>query len=77
MTGFSPDDAYANWSGVKDDFAETICATFGVTIDDDYLYRAESFAMTLAEVQEKADKLKYKYQSHGKQIEVVCRQRAR
>jgi len=72
MNAFSSDAAFANWSGIKDGFAETICDAFGISIDNDYQYRAESFAMTLAEVQEKANKLKYKYQSHGKQIEVVC-----
>jgi len=72
MNGFSSDVAFASWDGVEDGFAGTIRKTFGINIDDKYLYRAESFAMTLAEVQEKADKLKYKYQSQGKQIEVVC-----
>lgn len=71
---FSPDSVFDNWDGIKSNFAKTICQTFGFTVDDEYLYRAESIAMTLADVQEKADKLKYKYQSHGKQIEVVSGQ---
>ena len=71
MTAFSAEAIFAHWSGIEDSFAETVRRTFNLPTDDDYLYRAESFAMTLAEIQDQADKLKYKYQSHGKQIEVV------
>jgi len=67
----SPDEIFSNWKGIIDnDFAKTITQTFNLSENDDYVYRAESFAMTLSQIQEQADKLKYKYQSNGSQIEV-------
>lgn len=68
-----PDDVLANWHGVIDgDFTESIRRTFQLPADDDYVYRAESFAMTLPQIQAQLENggLKYKYQSHGKMIEV-------
>ena len=66
----SSDDIFTNWAGLVDnDFGKTIRQTFNLT-DDDYIYRAEAFAMTLSQIEEQAGKLKYKYQSHGQQIEV-------
>jgi hypothetical protein len=67
----SLEEIFSEWGGIRDnDFAKTIRHTFSLPEDDDYIYRAESFAMTLAQIQEQADKLKYKYQSYGQQIEV-------
>lgn len=67
----SPDDIFARWDGIIDnDFAKTIRLTFDLPVDDDYIYRADAFAMTLAQIREQAGKLKYRYQSHGQQIEV-------
>ncbi|EKD14525.1 uncharacterized protein L3040_000046 [Drepanopeziza brunnea f. sp. 'multigermtubi'] len=69
----SPDEILANWRGTVDNhFSKTIADAFALPANDDYVYRAESFAMTLRQVQEQIDtgKLKYKYQSHGQQIEV-------
>ncbi|KAK0110168.1 hypothetical protein ONS95_002819 [Cadophora gregata] len=69
----SPDEIFANWRGVIDnDFSKTIIHTFNLPDQDDYVYRAEGFAMTLRQIQDQIDsgKLKYKYQSHGQQIEV-------
>jgi hypothetical protein len=68
-----PDIIFANWHGIiKDDFCETIINTFDLPAGDNYIYRAEAFAMTLPQIQEQieAGKLKYKYQAHGQQIEV-------
>jgi len=59
------------------DFAKTITQTFQLSPNDEYVYRADSFAMTLAEINAKVDKLKYRYQSHGQQIEVVCSESCR
>merc|ERR1712093_802851 len=49
-----------------------ITQTFDLPDQDNYVYRAEAFAMTLRQIQEQIDsgKLKYKYQSHGQQIQV-------
>merc|ERR1712093_84936 len=69
----SPDDIFANWRGLIDsDFSKTITQTFDLPDQDNYVYRAEAFAMTLRQIQEQIDsgKLKYKYQSHGQQIQV-------
>lgn len=67
----SPDDIVSNWKGnIDNDFAETIRQTFQIPDDDSYVYRAESFAMTLPQIESQLDKLKYKYQFHGQQIEV-------
>ncbi|CZT50910.1 uncharacterized protein RSE6_11982 [Rhynchosporium secalis] len=69
----SPDEIFANWCGPVDgNFSQTIKTTFGLANQDEYAYRAEAFAMTLSQIQEQIDsgKLKYKYQSHGKQIQV-------
>jgi hypothetical protein len=69
----SPDEIFANWHGIADnDLFATISKTFELPSDDCYIYRAESFAMTLAQIQEQVNsgKLKYKYQSHGQQIKV-------
>jgi hypothetical protein len=69
----SPDNIFDNWIGISgNDFSKTILQTFGLSQDDDYVYRADSFAMTLPEIQELIDtgRLKYKYQAHGQEIEV-------
>jgi hypothetical protein len=69
----SADEIFVNWHGIIDnDLFATISMTFELPLDDSYVYRAESFAMTMAQIQEQVDsgKLKYKYQSHGQQIEV-------
>lgn len=71
----SPEEIFGKWLGVIDNnFSQTMRQTFDLPADDGYLYRAESFAMTLDQIQEQIDsgKLKYKYQSNGQQIE-VCR----
>ena len=66
----SPDEVFAKWHGIiDDDFFKTIAETFGLAGDDSYVYRAESFAMTLAQIKQQPE-LKYKYQSHGLAIEV-------
>lgn len=70
----SPDEIFANWHGlVCNDLFATIRKTFELPSDDSYVYRAESFAMTLAQIEEQVETgtLKYKYQSQGKQIEVI------
>ena len=68
------DRIMASWSGIiGDDFATTISNTFGLppAQDDDYVYRADNFGMTMAQIldQLKAGKLQYKYMAHGKPIE--------
>jgi hypothetical protein len=66
-----PDEIFANWHGVIDnDFGKTIGNTFDLLSDDSYVYRAESFGMTLSQIAQQAEKLQYKYQSHGSQIKV-------
>ncbi|TVY26995.1 hypothetical protein LHYA1_G003828 [Lachnellula hyalina] len=69
----SPDEIFEIWHGlIANDFSETICQTFDLPNEDNYVYRAESFAMTMAQIKELIDSetLKYKYQAHGQQIEV-------
>ena len=69
----SPDEIFEIWHGlIANDFSETICQTFDLHNEDNYVYRAESFAMTMAQIKELIDSetLKYKYQAHGQQIEV-------
>ncbi|TVY86557.1 hypothetical protein LAWI1_G006649 [Lachnellula willkommii] len=69
----SPDEIFENWHGlVANDFSKTISQTFDLPSEDNYVYRAESFAMTMAQIKELLDSgaLKYKYQAHGQQIEV-------
>lgn len=69
----SPDDILNAWTGLGDgNFGQSISRTFGLPPDDDYVYRAESFAMTLAQIQEQVDsaRVAYKYQSDGQQLEV-------
>jgi hypothetical protein len=68
-----PDEIFANWDGIADnDLFATISKSFDLPSDDSFVYRAESFAMTLTQIQEQVNsgKLKYKYQSHGQQIDV-------
>ncbi|RDW62360.1 hypothetical protein BP6252_11793 [Coleophoma cylindrospora] len=49
----SPDAVLENWKGmVDDDFEVTIRTAFDLPPVDDYVYAAESFQMTLAQVQE-------------------------
>jgi len=69
----SPEDIFASWHGIiENDLFSTIRATFGLESVDSFVYRAEAFAMTLAQIQEQVatGKLKYKYQAHGQPIEV-------
>jgi hypothetical protein len=69
----SPNDIFANWHGLEDnDLFATIRTTFELPPEDSYVYRAESFAMTLAQIEEQVQTgtLKYKYQAHGQPIEV-------
>jgi site-specific recombinase len=67
----SSEEIFSNWNGIiSNDFAETISQTFKLPKNDTYIYRADSFAMTLPQIASQADKLKYKYQSHGQAIEV-------
>jgi len=69
----SPDEIFDNWNGLIDnDFFKTISQTFDLPSDDNYVYRAESFAMTMPQIQELVGSgtMKYKYQAHGQQIEV-------
>ncbi|CZR51390.1 uncharacterized protein PAC_01265 [Phialocephala subalpina] len=69
----SPDEIFDNWHGIIDnDFSSTIRKTFDLPEDDKYVYRAESFSMTFPQIQAQLEggSLKYKYQSHGQQIEV-------
>lgn len=69
----TPDEIFANWHGlVEDDLFATISTTFELPADDVYVYRAESFAMTMPQIQEQvaSGKLRYKYQAHGELIEV-------
>ncbi|KAH6710599.1 hypothetical protein BKA61DRAFT_645047 [Leptodontidium sp. MPI-SDFR-AT-0119] len=69
----SPNEIFAHWPGLIDnDFSKTITTTFGIPEQDNYVYRAEAFATALGQIQEKVDsgELKYKYQSHGQQIQV-------
>lgn len=50
---FSPDVILENWSGMIDDDLEvTIRRAFDIPQEDGYMYAAESFQMTLAQVQE-------------------------
>jgi hypothetical protein len=65
-----PDKIFANWQGLEDnDLFKTISKTFGLPENDPYIYRAESFAMTLSQINQQPQ-LKYRYQSHGQAIEV-------
>lgn len=69
----SPDEILSTWTGAEIDngnFVPTIWKVFQLPAKDDYIYRAESFAMTLDEIDQVADKLKYRYQAHGAGIEV-------
>ncbi|KAF7855341.1 hypothetical protein EAF04_010085 [Stromatinia cepivora] len=69
----SSDEIFNNWSGIiDDDFAKTILDTFGLSQDDNYVYRAESFTMTLPQIQEtiSTGKLKYHYQDQGKVLQI-------
>lgn len=69
----SPDDILSKWEGIiENDFSKTISRTFEVDPVDNYVYRAESFAMTLPQIQQliNSGNLKYKYQSHGKELDV-------
>lgn len=67
-----PDEILANWRGILDsDFYKTIFRTFELPEKDLYIYRAESFAMTLSQIKEQPE-LRYKYQSHGQVIEVCA-----
>ncbi|KAE9379814.1 hypothetical protein N431DRAFT_360981 [Stipitochalara longipes BDJ] len=73
MPSSSPDQVLANWHGIIDhDLFTTIRATFGLASEDSFVYRAEAFTMTLAQIQEQVatGKLKYKYRAHGHPIEV-------
>lgn len=73
MASPSSDEIFDNWNGIiDDDFSKTILDTFGLSKDDNYVYRAESFAMTLPQIQEATStgKLKYHYQDHGKVLQV-------
>ncbi|KAB8300815.1 hypothetical protein EYC80_002743 [Monilinia laxa] len=73
MSPHSSDAIFDNWTGIiEDDFSKTILDTFGLSKEDNYIYRAESFAMTLPQIQETISngKLKYHYQDHGKVIQV-------
>lgn len=80
----SPDEIFSNWKGVIDnDLAETISRTFDLSLPNTYIYRAESFAMTMPQIQEQINSgdLHYKYQSHGKVLDVrfsisACREKA-
>jgi hypothetical protein len=63
-----------SWRGIiDDDFAKTVSTTFSLPSvqDDDYVYRADNFAMTMAQIQEQlsSGKLQYKYMAHGQRIE--------
>ena len=74
----SPDEIFSNWKRTfENDFSETISRTFELDPTDSYVYRAESFAMTMPQIQKllNSGDLKYKYQSHGKELDVriTCR----
>jgi hypothetical protein len=68
-----PDEIFANWRGLVDNnILATIRTTFELPSEDNYVYRAESFAMTLRHIEEQVhtSNLRWKYQAHGQQIEV-------
>jgi hypothetical protein len=49
----SPDDIFDQWRGNPDnEFATIISQTLNLPDNDSYAYRAESFAMTLPQIQE-------------------------
>ena len=71
----TPDESFANWHGIiNNDFCTTIRETFKLpsSSQDTYTYHTDSFAMTLSEIESSlsSNPLKYKYQVHGKAIEV-------
>jgi hypothetical protein len=69
----TPTEIYANWNGIIDkDFCSLILQVFNLQNDDSYIYRAESFAMTLQQIQQYMERSmpKYKYSIHGSQVEV-------
>jgi hypothetical protein len=69
----SSDGIFANWRGIiDDDLFATIRTAFELPSQDHYVYRAESFEMTLAQIEEHVNtgKLKWNYQAHGQGIEV-------
>lgn len=73
-TSPNPDEIFTNWHGLMDgSLQKTINETFNIPENDEYIYRAEAFAMTLAQVQEALDSgtLKYMYQANHKAI-TVC-----
>lgn len=68
-----PDEITEGWTGmIENDFAKTIRRTFALPEEDDYLYQAEPFAMTLSQIQERvtAGNLTWKYWMHGQPIDV-------
>lgn len=77
MSSPAPEEIFDSYHGIIDnDFSKTIRDTFKLPGDDTYIYRAESFAKTLPQIQEAISngKLKYVYQEHGKPIEVCSPQ---
>lgn len=75
MPSPSSDEIFDTWNGIiEDDFSTTVLNTFGLSEDDNYVYRAESFAMTLPQIQAtiSTGKLKYHYQDKGSIIQVRC-----
>ncbi|TVY15013.1 hypothetical protein LARI1_G006655 [Lachnellula arida] len=52
----SPDEIFENWHGlIANDFSKTTSQTFDLPGEDNYIYRAESFAMTMAQIKELID----------------------
>jgi hypothetical protein len=68
-----PDEILQQWTGMIDnDFQRTIQTTFGLSEDDKYPYRVESFSMTLAQVQAAvaSGQYIYRYSVNGQMTKV-------
>jgi hypothetical protein len=69
----SSDEILSAWAGIANDsFPDTIRKTFHLPQNDAYQYKAESFSMTLSQIEELISRspLKWTYQNHDGVIEV-------
>jgi hypothetical protein len=65
-----PDLILSQWTGMLDTFEHTIQNAFSLPENDGTVYEAESFRMTLSEIQNElqSGKYKYHYRSHGQPV---------
>jgi hypothetical protein len=70
-----PDEILQQWKGMIDnDFRRTIQTTFGLSENDNYVYKVESFSMTLAQVEAAvaSGEYVYRYAINGQMQKVEC-----